>query len=185
MDESDEIVDWGVDAIGTSRTWLEGRLRDEGVAVHPESAMARGLSAVNELRESLGRGARLKRSPQAIYDLWSPGVGIDFLSKAIHRAFLGGLRPPRRLWKALAAGEPNVFRAAPSSTDRNLVWELLLGSLCTEFCETVEFGEPDVTCGFGGGRANVAAKVAYSPKKLWPNALKGFGRSRPSSTSWW
>ena len=176
--DEDRVVNWGADAIGTSCTWLQRRLEAEGVRVHPDSRLARGLEAVANLEDESRHPGRFRLDcADSAYAFWTQGVGIDFLAKALHRAWRLGLRPPASFWKSLASGEPNVFYAANSSTERNAVWELLAASLCTTFCDDVAFEEPDVTCTYRGKKVNVAIKVVYSERKLRERILEGFEQS--------
>ncbi|MDH3726456.1 MAG: hypothetical protein OER77_02910 [Myxococcales bacterium] len=181
MTNDSKILDSGIDSIGSSCDWLEQRLREEGVTVHSNSRLAEGFRAVSKLHVTFLSGPVLRCSPKELYSLWTPAVGIDFLSKGVHRAWEGGLRPPKHLWKALASGDPNVFAGAKSKQERNQVWELLVGCLGARFCEHVAFDEPDVVCDFKGSRVNVSMKVAYSDKNLWANALKGFKQAKTQS----
>jgi hypothetical protein len=174
MSDEQQIFDSGIDSIGSSCDWLKQRLPEEGVTVHPDSGLAKGFRAVSALHRAFLAGPVLKCSPEELYSLWTHAVGIDFLSKAVHRASEAGLRPPKHLWKALASSDPNVFHGESSTKERNQVWELLIASLCVRFCDEVAFEEPDVVCDFGGLRVHVSMKVAYKEKKLWSNALKGF-----------
>lgn len=116
--------------------------------------------------------------------LFVEGDGADFLSKTLHRGAMAGLALDRIRWKDLVCGNPIPTMKAAQSNERDRVWETVLAAVMATFCERVQFAEPDITGEFQGRTFGVAAKVAYSEGKLWPNvnkgAAQGDGRSSAS-----
>ena len=171
----DQLIDWGLGAIGTSVDWLRDHLQAMGVRVHSEARLAAGFAAVESFREIAHTHDVVRfENADLAHDFWSEAVGMDFLSKALHHAWDLGLRPAKPYWSSLASAEPNVFRPANSAQERNRVWELLVASICRTFCDDVTLEEPDVMCSYRGQSVAVALKVAYSERKLWTRTLDGF-----------
>jgi hypothetical protein len=164
-----------LDHIGTSASWLRDRLAGESVRLHPDSRLALALGRLDDFRTRALREDTFKfPSTDSAYDFLADAIGADFLSKTLHAGAEAGFRLPPERWRHLASGSPVVTRPGPHSTERNLTWEVVIASLAATFAENVRFDEPDVTCTFDGASFAVAAKVAYSEKKLFENVEEGF-----------
>jgi hypothetical protein len=58
-----------------------------------------------------------------------------------------------------------------------MTWEVVIACLSATFASSVVFAEPDVQCEFLGQRFAVAAKVAYSERKLRARVMEGFDQA--------
>jgi hypothetical protein len=175
LDASSGLMTRPLDRIGASRAWLTARLREAGIEVHPGSELARALGNLDDLRAKALRGELFRFSTtDAAYDFFASAVGADFLSKSLHWGFERGFRLDPRRWRDLASGDPIVTKVGVHSTQRNLTWEVIIASLASTFAKMVTLDEPDVRCSFRGKTFAIAAKVAYSERKLFDNVEDGF-----------
>lgn len=162
MTQDGEIIDHGLDAIGGSTAWLRMHLAEGGVRLHPDSELGRGL---DELDSLAARAAQVVRFPSAseAYHHYLRATGVDFLSKALHRARLRGLEGFARHIRTLGSGNPVLTGPSEAGSGaRDASWELLLASLIASFAAAVAEEEPDLVCSYRGAKVGVAAKVLYS-----------------------
>ncbi|HKO93003.1 MAG TPA: hypothetical protein VJU61_17730 [Polyangiaceae bacterium] len=159
------IIDHGLEALGASRLWFEGRLRDLGITLHPGSRLARGLRKLQDLERSATAGDAIKfPSPVEGQRWFLDALGADFLCKAMHRGERG-LTGFEDRWRSLKSGDPIL--TGPSELQgkvtrpRDLSWELLLASIVAHFAP-VRKQEPDLVCTFNGMDIGLAAKVSYT-----------------------
>jgi hypothetical protein len=169
-----EMREHAADAIGSSLDWLSEQLAARKRPVVAGSALHLAFLRCRELRRcfEVHRGPRL--TPRQELKFFGDAFGIDWMSKLLHRAVLDGLQVPQSLWSAL--GDPRadviITRAGSQSKSRDLVWELILGALCSRVATSVVFAEPDVRCEFQGHTIAIAAKVSYRSRNLWINAVE-------------
>jgi hypothetical protein len=179
VDPSTGLISHPLDSIGTSASWLRNQLAEESVRVHPSSHLADALGRLDDFRERVLRHETFNfATTETAYDFVADAVGADFLSKAVHAGWEAGLRLPQTRWAHLASGNPILIKPGPHSTERNLVWELVIASLTATFATDVRFDEPDIVCTFHGETFAIAAKVAYSEKKLFENVEEGFRQAK-------
>lgn len=171
-----DMIDHGLDAIGTSADWLRAELSAAGVRLHPNSELARALNDLDRLATQIGQVARFPSASDA-QSLYLSASGVDFLSKALRRGRAHGLAGFGRHMKALGSGNPLLTGPAEkASGDRDATWELLLAALVASFSSNVREEEPpDITCDFVGARIGIAAKVLHSTNrnKLPKHVVKG------------
>lgn len=160
--------------------WMRDQFRERGLAVHPGSSLARGMSALERFREKVVVDDYFRfETTDACYDFMAEVYGVDFVTKAIHWGSTAGLTLDERRWKLLAKGDPVITRKTDESgKPRNETWEVILASLASTFATDVQFDEPDVTCTYRGRRYAIAAKVAYSNANVIDNIEKGFKQAR-------
>jgi hypothetical protein len=163
LDTRRGIIEAGLDSIGASVSWLTAKLSEQGCTLHPESRLAQSLASLEQMRRLALSGESYSFKSGVDAQRWYLSAsGADFLSKALHRGALHGLRGFDPMFKHLSGGDPVLTGPAIRSNKRDLSWELLLASLIATFSENVRAEEPDITCGFENQRLGVAAKVLYS-----------------------
>lgn len=173
-DAADVIARWPNEALGSSIPWFQDQFRSKGIEIDGGSALSRALCRLSRLKHLLDTGeADHFNTIEAAVESFAEGDGADFLSKTLHRGHLAGLALDHERWRHLVCGNPIPTVAAPSSRERNLTWESVLACAMATFCKDVHFAEPDVVGEFQGREFGIAAKVAYSDKKLWRNVRKG------------
>jgi hypothetical protein len=164
---------------GASGPWLEAKLKEEGLVVHVESGISHALAKLNQLRELvLSKGSTGKRPLKDLYTFFSESYGVDFLTKALHWGHDSGLRLTNNQWKLITKANPNIATKGESSTERNKVWEIIIGSIAKTFCDHVSFEEPDILCTYGKYKISVAAKMAYSEENIFENVRKGLKQAK-------
>jgi hypothetical protein len=171
---SGPLVKWPDGTMAASVEWLRKQLQTLGIAVHPNCGLAWSLRRLDVLQGMLATHANIPFGGRDEFvNFFIEGDGADFLSKTLHRGTLAGLALDRGRWRQLVCGNPIPTMKATQSNERDHVWETVLAAVMATFCQNVQFAEPDVTGDFDGRRFGVAAKVAYSNEKLWPNVEKG------------
>ncbi len=177
-DKKDHIIHPD-DRAGSSGPWLETKLKDEKLTIHPQSGIAIALKSLQQLRQLiLSKGSTGVRPVEELYKLFSEGYGADLLTKALHWGYDSGLRLSQEQWKYLISANPNIASPGQSSTERNKVWEIVIGSIAKTFCAQVDFTEPDLICNYEGEKIAVAAKVIYSDEQVVQNVRKGFKQAK-------
>lgn len=169
------------DYIGGSIPWLRHELAARGFAIPEASPLSRAFRRCASLRRVIAQhGTYSCLTRKREFHWLADAFAADFLSKTIHRAVGRGLEIDVPFWRALgdAAADVLVTRRGPRSQSRDLVWELVIASLCTVFAEDVCLAEPDVTCKFEGHRIAIAAKSFYG-RNLWARVDEGLGQARP------
>lgn len=161
-----EVLEFGLDAIGTCAPWLRAELQASGVRLHPKSELALGLGELEQLRSRIGDTLRFS-SPAEAQMFYFRSTGVDFLSKALHRGKTKGLNGFAKHFGALGSGNPVLTGPSErTSGERDSSWELLLASLIASFSNDVcEVEPPDILCEFSGARIGIAAKMLHSASR--------------------
>jgi len=78
---------------------------------------------------------------------------------------------------ALAKADPLPLTPGEHSTERDTMFETIVGCVCSLFASAVHFAEPDVLCTYKQVRWGLACKVAYgSSKQTAKNIRAGMGQ---------
>ncbi|HKO90005.1 MAG TPA: hypothetical protein VJU61_02570 [Polyangiaceae bacterium] len=163
-DERELLFDPGVGVIGKSRPWFEAKAQSFGLCMNPGSPLGTSLQFLRELeQQAVTQGVMRFDSPEQGQSWCLQSVGMDYLTKTLHRGHARGLSAGQRYWQYLKAGNPLLTAPAGKRTDaRDHSWELVLASVAASFASDVRLSEPDITCMFEGQRVGLAGKVLYT-----------------------
>jgi hypothetical protein len=160
------VENFGIDAIGSSVDWFEGRLVERGICLDGQCALRQGLRALARRAEMAQAKLAERMTIEAALHHLGQATGADTLTKVLHRGERAGLTQFRRHWRSLKGGNPLV--TAPSyghCQKRTRCWELVLASLCANFCEQVLDEEPDIVAVRQQMRLGIAAKMLFTSTK--------------------
>lgn len=144
--------------IGRSVEWLRARLRAIGHAPTRQHPLGRALDRLEQVVAGQYRKNE-KRAPLRRFLV--EAMSADVLSHVLRHA--------RDLpvgfdnhWTLLTKGDVLPTHEGGNTTARNMVWELFIGALVTQFATDVQASDPDVTCRFMGRTFGLACKCLYT-----------------------
>jgi hypothetical protein len=170
-----KVTELPVSTIGTSLPWFRQHLESMGLSIPRHGALDVGLEKLGVLRDMAIAGAAFTfpRASNAAFEFFSEALGIDFLTKTLHRGVEAGLAIDKARWRHLVTDEPFIASRGKRGDGRDRLWETVVACTVATFATNVRFDEPDILCEFSGALFAVAAKFIHSDRKIGRHVRKG------------
>lgn len=145
--------------------WFEALLKSMDIYINKSSLLAKDIGNM----KLFGRAARGELDLSVNDEtptFFKRVLGISFIIKAIHRALKTPAAKSISSKLKLFHGSDILFTTdSDQSQERDYAWELLIGCLCSTFCNSLTFGEPDLLYQYRNVDWAIACKVLYSKNR--------------------
>jgi hypothetical protein len=174
-----KVTELPVSTIGTSVLWFRRHLESMGLPIPRFGPLDVGLERLGVLRDMAIAGAAFTfpRASHSAFEFFSEALGIDFLTKTLHRGVEAGLQIDRARWRHLVTDEPFIASRGKRGDGRDRLWETVVACTVATFAKNVRFDEPDILCEFCGTPFAVATKFIHSDRKIGRNVRKGIDQA--------